>query len=75
MPPGLLAVERASLTFDLFGELDTVGVCEGAGLLVDVVDVQDLAHELDDRLGLVEGRGGHWQRTQEGAGLTVWSDA
>lgn len=41
-----------------------MGVGEGAGLLVDVVDVQDLAHELDDRLGLVEGRGRHCQRTQ-----------
>ena len=46
-------------TFDFFGELDPVGVCERSGLLVYVVDVQDLTHELDHWLGFVEGRGRH----------------
>ena len=49
-------------TFNLLGELDPVGVCEGAWLLIDVVDVQDLTHELDDGLGLVEGCGRHCRR-------------
>lgn len=41
-------------TFDLFGELDPVGVGQGAGLFVNVVDVQDLTHELDHWLGFIE---------------------
>lgn len=41
-------------TFDLFGKLDPVRVCKGAGLLVNVVNVQDLTHKLDDRLGFVK---------------------
>lgn len=41
-------------TFDLFGKLDPVGVGEGARLLVNVVNVQDFAHELDHRLGLIK---------------------
>lgn len=45
------------LTFDFFGELDSVGIGERAGLLVNVVDVQDLTHELDDWLCFVKGRG------------------
>lgn len=49
-------------TFDFFGEFDPVRVSEGAGLLVYVVDVQHFAHELDNRLGLVEGGGRHCQR-------------
>jgi len=50
-------------TFDLFGELDPVRVGERPGLLVNVVDVQDLAHELDDGLGFVESCGWHWKET------------
>lgn len=44
-------------TFDLFGELDPVRISERARLLVNIVNVQDLAHELNDRLGLVERSG------------------
>lgn len=47
-------------TFDLFGELDPVGVCERAWLLVNVVNVQNLTHELNDWLGFVESCGWHW---------------
>jgi len=50
------------LTFDFFGEFDPVRVCEGAWLLVDVVNVQHFAHELDDWLSLVEGGGGHCRK-------------
>lgn len=44
-------------TFDFFGEFDPVRVRERARLLVNVVDVQHFAHELNDWLGLVEGGG------------------
>lgn len=44
-------------TFNFFGELDPVRVCEWAGLLVDVVNVQHFTHELDNWLGLVESCG------------------
>lgn len=44
-------------TSNLLGELDTLRICEGFGLLIDVLDVQDFTHELDDRLGSVEGSG------------------
>lgn len=44
-------------TFDLFGELNPVRVSKGAGLLVNVVNVQDLTHKLDDRLGFVKSCG------------------
>ena len=46
-------------TFNLLGEADSLRVGQSLGLLVDVADVQDLAHELNDRLGFVEGSGGH----------------
>lgn len=49
--------EPRCCTFDLFGELHPVGVGEGTRLLVDVVNVQNLTHELNDRLGFVEGCG------------------
>lgn len=39
-------------------------VCERARLLVYVVDVQHFTHELDDRLGLVEGSGRHCKMKQ-----------
>ena len=51
-------------TFDFFGELDPVRVGERAGLLVYVVDVQHFTHELDDRLGLVEGSGRNCNKEQ-----------
>lgn len=41
------------------GELDALRVGQWLGLLVDVLDIQHLAHELDDGLGAVEGRGRH----------------
>lgn len=41
-------------TFDLFGEFNSVGVGERARLLVNVVNVQDLTHELDDWLGFIK---------------------
>lgn len=41
------------------GELDALRVRQWLGLLVDVLYVQHLAHELNDRLGTVEGRGRH----------------
>ena len=46
-------------TFNLLGEADSLRVGQGLGLLVDVTDVQDLAHELNNRLGFVEGGGRH----------------
>ena len=52
------------MTFDLLSELDPVGVCEGAGLLIDVVDVQNLTHKPDHLLGLVERRGRHYTNAQ-----------
>lgn len=45
---------QVTSTFDLFGELDPVGVGERAGLLINVVYVQDLTHELYDRLGFIK---------------------
>lgn len=60
--PSLHPISRTKYTtFDFFGELDPVGVCERSGLLVYVVDVQDLTHELDHRLGLVESRGRYYR--------------
>lgn len=44
-------------TFDFFGELDPVGIGEWAWLLINVMNVQDLAHELDDRLGFIKSCG------------------
>ena len=46
-------------TFNLLGEADSLRVGQSLGLLVDVADVQDFTHELNDRLGFVEGCGGH----------------
>lgn len=43
------------LTSYLLGEFDALGVCQGFGLFVDVLYIQDLAHELDHRLSTVEG--------------------
>lgn len=57
-------------TFDLFGKLDPVRVCKGAGLLVNVMNVQDLTHKLDDRLGFVKSCSWHWKNT----GQTVSCD-
>ena len=47
------------------GEFDALGVREGLGLLVDVLDVQHLTHEFYDRLGPVERRGRHWGERRE----------
>lgn len=44
-------------TFDLLGETHSLRIRQGLGLLVDVPDVQHLTHELNDRLGFVEGSG------------------
>ena len=57
-------------TFDLFGELDSVWVCERTWLLIDIVDVQDLTHELDHRLGLIERCGRHCRTEQR----TTWGN-
>lgn len=46
-------------TFDLLSEADPLWVSEGLGLFVDVANVQHLTHELNYRLGFVEGRGRH----------------
>lgn len=46
-------------TFDLLGETHSLRVRQGLRLLVDVPDVQHLAHELDYGLGFVEGGGRH----------------
>ena len=43
--------------FDLLGELDALGVAQRFALFVGVAHVQHFAHEVDDRLGLVEGSG------------------
>lgn len=56
-----LATESTS---DLFSELDPVGVGERTRLLVNVVNVQDLAHELDDRLSFIKSCGWHWNTGQ-----------
>ena len=45
-------------TSDFLRELDSLGVSERLPLILDVPDVQDLAHEVDGGLGLVEGSGG-----------------
>ena len=37
-------------TFDFFGELDTLRVGQGFTLLRNVSDIQDFAHEVNDRL-------------------------
>ena len=46
-------------TFDLLGETHSLRVGQRLRLLVDVPDVQHLAHELDYGLGFVEGGGRH----------------
>ena len=46
-------------TLDLFGEFDALRVDQRPFLLVHVAHVQDLAHKLNHRLGLVERRGRH----------------
>lgn len=46
-------------TFDFLGELDALRVCQRLLLLLDAFKVQHLAHELDDRLSLVERSGRH----------------
>lgn len=53
---------REVRTSDLFGEFDPVGVRQGAWLLINVMDVQNLTHELDHRLGFVERRGRHYSQ-------------
>lgn len=56
LPPHGATVRDLDLqALDLLGELDPLAVCERLPLLVDVPDVQHLAHELDDRLRFVEG--------------------
>lgn len=47
-------------TFNFFGEFNSVRVCEWSRLLINVVDVQHFTHELNDRLCLVKGSGGHY---------------
>lgn len=44
-------------TLDFLGEFDTLRIGERFALLVDIPNVQYLAHELDDRLCFVESRG------------------
>ena len=46
-------------TSDFLRELDPLGVSERFPLVLDVSDVEDLAHELAHGLGFVEGGGGH----------------
>lgn len=50
----LAAALGQAFTSDFFGKLDTLGVCQRFALFTDVLDVQDLAHELNDRLGTIE---------------------
>ena len=45
-------------TSDFLRELDPLGVGERLPLVLDVSDVEDLAHKVDGGLGLVESRGG-----------------
>ena len=42
-------------TFDFFGELDTLRVGQGFTLLRNVSDIQDFAHEVNDRLSWKNG--------------------
>lgn len=51
--------KRHFSTFDLLCEANSLWVCERFGLLVNVAYVQNLTHELNYRLGFVEGRGRH----------------
>ena len=60
LPPHAAAVRDLDLqALDLLRELDPLRVGQRLPLLLDVPDVEDLAHELDDGLGFVEGGGGH----------------
>ena len=60
LPAHAAAVRDLDLqTLDLLGELHPLRVGQRLSLLVDVSDVQNLAHELDDWLSLVEGSGRH----------------
>lgn len=52
--PAPVACVRA-LTSYLLGEFDALGVCQRFGLFINILYIQDLAHELDDRLSTVEG--------------------
>lgn len=63
----ILLNKKHRQTFDLFGELDPVWVGKGARLLVNVVNVQDFTHKLDDRLGFVKSCGRHWKNTGQTA--------
>lgn len=57
----VLATHRAAVrdldleAFDLFGELDALCIVQGLVELVDRLDVEDLAQELDHWLRFVEG--------------------
>ena len=61
----ILALHRAAVgdlnleALDLLGELDALGVGERSALIIDVPYVQHLAHEIDHRLRLEEGRRRH----------------
>ena len=58
LPPHGSAVGDLDLqSFDLLRELDSLRIRQGFSLLVDVTNVQDFAHEFDDRLCLVKGSG------------------
>ena len=60
LPPHGTAVCDLDLeTANLLGELDPLRVGERLALVVDVSDVEDLAHEVDGGLGFVEGGGRH----------------
>ena len=60
LPPHGTAVCYLNLeTANLLGELDPLRVGERLALVVDVSDVEDLAHEVDGGLGFVEGGGRH----------------
>ena len=60
LPAHAAAVRDLDLqTLDLLRELDPLRVRQRLPLLLDVSDVEDLAHELDDGLSFVEGGGRH----------------
>lgn len=64
---GSFSVTKSYLqqTFDFFGELDSLRVCERATLVVNVSNVKDFTHEFYDWLRLVKRSGGHWWQNEE----------
>lgn len=46
-------------SFNFFRKFNPLRICQRFSLLVDISDVQYLAHEFDNRLCLVESRRGH----------------